>query len=238
MASITDDRGFNQGYQWTPTQRVRMSRRARAILDAVPVAQRQRLLEIGCGQGEMASLLARDGTARVTGVDLCKPFIDEAIARFGNDGVSFVAADLSKPADVKRLGGNWSALVGNGILHHLYYNLSTALTGFYELLAPGGHFVFFEPNLFNPYVFSIFSFESLRKATRLEPDEMAFTPSFISKHLARVGFVDVEVSFKDFLIPNLPYALVPLVTTFGDWAEKIPGVDRLAQSILIKARKP
>ena len=238
MASIVDDRGFNQGFVWSPTQAIRMQRRADAILEAVPHEQRARLMELGCGTGELSSMLARDGSAQVTGVDLCVPFVEQATRQFGHAKLSFLAADLSKDEEIARLGAKWSAIVGNGLLHHLYHHIDSALPRLRALLQPGGRFVFFEPNLFNPYVFAIFSVPPLRRLAKLEPDEMAFTPRWIIGHLQRAGFTDVKVSFRDFLVPNLPMALVPAVTRAGAIAEKLPLIDRLAQSLFIEATNP
>jgi cyclopropane fatty-acyl-phospholipid synthase-like methyltransferase len=237
MASLVDDRGYNQGYRWTPTTEVRMRRRADAILEAAGVHDGDRLLEVGCGTGELAHFLARDSRAHVTGVDLCEPFIAQAKAAFGNERLDFVAADLSKADDVQRLGQRFNAVVGNGILHHLYFHIDDAVQRLAQLLVPGGRFVFWEPNLFNPYVYAIFSFKPLRKLAKLEPDEMAFTPRWIEKHLFAAGFRDVRAEFRDFLVPVVPYRLVPMVMKPGDVAERLPGVNRLAQSLFITATR-
>jgi SAM-dependent methyltransferase len=173
----------------------------------------------------------------VTGVDLCQPFIEQAQARFGTDRLDFLAADLSRDEEVAALGNDFRAVVGNGILHHLYFGIDAALARLARLLPTGGRLVFWEPNLFNPYVFAIFSVAPLRKLARLEPDEMAFTPKWITQHLERAGFVDVQVRFKDFLVPVVPGALVPLVVKGGDLAEQLPGVKRLAQSLFIAATR-
>ncbi len=233
MPSIVDDRGFNQGYAWTPTQEVRMKRRAEAILSALPIGT-QRVLEWGCGRGELAHFLAAD-TAHVTGTDLCGPFIEEATRRFGHERLRFVQSNLATEMGRKALGNEWDAIVGNGILHHLYFHIDDALQSMRAMLKPGGRFVFWEPNLFNPYVFATFSFMPLRELTKLEPDEMAFTPRWIIRHLRRAGFSDIEVSFRDFVLPNLPFQLVSTVAKVGAIVEQLPVVNRLAQSIFITA---
>ncbi len=238
MTSIVDDRGFNQGFTWTPTQEVRMRRRAEAILEVTPGVSRRRMLELGCGTGELASFLARPEDAHVTGVDLCQPFVDQAQKRFGHERLQFLQADLGQAADRLRLGDGWSALVGNGILHHLYHHIDEALASMFSMLAPQGRFVFWEPNLFNPYVFAIFRFGLLRRLTKLEPDEMAFTPKWISQRLAQAGFGEISVKCRDFLVPAVPEALIPAVVAVGDVAERLPGVDHLAQSLFITARRP
>ena len=236
MASIVDDRGFNQGFTWNPTQEVRMRRRAEAINEALPPGA-QRVLEWGCGTGELAHFLAMRPEADVTGADLCAPFIEQAQKNFGRAKLHYVVSNLATEEGRAALGTAWDAVVGNGILHHLYHHIGDALRSMRAMLRPGGQLVFWEPNLFNPYVFATFSFAPLRKLTKLEPDEMAFTPRWIEGHLREAGFTNVKVSFRDFLIPNLPFALVPVVTKVGDVVEKLPVVDRLAQSLFIKAER-
>jgi SAM-dependent methyltransferase len=236
MTSIVDDRGYNQGFEWTKTQALRMERRARAIVSAAAVQHTDRIIELGCGTGELASLMAANTSARVTGVDICVPFIEQARQRFASPRLDFAVADLSKIEEIDRLGANFDAVVGNGILHHLYYVIDEALPRLRRLLKPGGRFVFFEPNLFNPYVAAIFSIDPLRKIAKLEPDEMAFTPRWIRERLGKAGFATTHVEFKDFLLPNLPWAVAPTVATVGDRLEKIPLIDHLAQSLFITAK--
>jgi SAM-dependent methyltransferase len=239
MASIVDDRGYNQGFEWTPTQEARIERRARAILDEVELRAGDRVMEIGCGTGELAHLIADGTTASVLGVDLCQPFVDQANERFASDRLRFVQADVSTHEGFERVGGSgFTAVVGNGILHHLYYTIDDALAGMRRLLAPGGRLVFWEPNVFNPYVFAIFKLAPLRKLAKLEPDEMAFSPMWITKHLHAAGFVDVEVSYRDFLVPIVPARLVGVVSRVGDVVEQIPGLKRLAQSLFVCATAP
>jgi SAM-dependent methyltransferase len=238
VASRVDDRGYNQGFEWTPAQRIRMERRAEAILEAVAPKEGDRMLELGCGTGELASMLAGASRAFVTGVDLCVPFIEEAARAFAGERLNYVAADLSQPEGRERLGDGWGAIVGNGILHHLYFGIDPALVSMRQMLRPGGRLVFWEPNLFNPYVYAIFSFAPLRRLARLEPDEMAFTPAWIRGHLAAAGFTRIDVSFRDFLLPVMPEVLIPAVVRTGALLERLPVVNRVAQSLFICASAP
>jgi len=95
-----------------------------------------------------------------------------------------------------------------------------------------------EPNLYNPYIYFIFSFPKLRALTHLEPDEMAFSKSFITTVLTRAGFKSVRVEYKDFLLPGIPDFLITPSIVVGALLEKIPLINKVAQSIFIKARKP
>lgn len=239
MPSIKDDRGYNQGFEPSRALEVRTQRRADYILGKSGVKAGGRILEMGCGTGQLSYLIAKKSQAEVVGADLCKPFIEEARKTYRLPTLSYEVFDSNQkvenvlPSLTEK--GRFNSVVGNGILHHLYYNIDAALAQIRTLLAPGGRIVFLEPNLLNPYVFLIFSFAPLRKLAHLEPDEMAFTRKFIRARLERNGFGNVRVEYKDFLLPNTPSALIGPVIQLGDWLEKLPGINRVAQSIFISA---
>lgn len=240
MANIVDERGYNQIFRPSPTQALRHRRRVEAMVqemrlpDAPNERQRLHILEIGCGLGTMAHQLAEFTGARVTGVDLSPRFIEQAQATHQHPNLRFAVVDLSKefPAsDADR----YDYIVGNGILHHLYFHLDSFLPVMTRWLNPGGRLIFWEPNLWNPYVYLIFSLPVLRRLAKLEPDEMAFTAAFITKKLAAAGFAPVQVTTRDFLLPNTPAQLVNSVIKLGGWLERVPVVCHLAQSLFINA---
>jgi 2-polyprenyl-3-methyl-5-hydroxy-6-metoxy-1,4-benzoquinol methylase len=234
MASIQDDRGYNQGYKPTQALEVRTKRRCDYILEKVGLPSNGRILEIGCGTGQISYLLANRGTVNVVGVDLCSPFIEEARKTYQHPKLSYEVFDFNSTDETLLTQlGKVDAIVGNGILHHLYYNLDPALQRFKRLCKPGARFVFLEPNLLNPYCFLIFTFGPLRKLAKLEPDEMAFTRNFIRSKLSQNGFSNHLVEYKDFLLPNTPAPLIRPVITIGDYLEKIPGLNCMAQSLFI-----
>jgi SAM-dependent methyltransferase len=235
---IEDDRGYIQGFHWTQTQEFRMTRRARSIIGALTPAQRERVLEVGCGTGELTDILARCGAASITGVDRCAPFIESARAKFGSDRVSYECANLAIPQERERFAHGWTAVVGNGLLHHVVDYFDETLAWMRSILAPQGRFVFWEPNIYNPYEFAIFRIPAMRTWAKLEPDEMAFTPAWVTERLRKAGFRDVTVAWRDFLLPNLPWAVAPAVARVSDVLERVPVVRRLSQSIFIVATNP
>ena len=92
-----------------------------------------------------------------------------------------------------------------------------------------------EPNIYNPYCSLIFQVPFLRKKASLEPDEMAFSKSFINQKLKIAGFKNVKVDFKDFLLPGIPDILIKPSITIGNIAEQIPIINMVAQSLFIEA---
>jgi len=240
MSSIVDERGFNQGYELNSAQQARLQRRAKAIVSQMSLpAERSRklevhILELGCGTGELASELAKIAGARVTGVDRSQKFIDYASANYHHPNLRFLVANFSDSSR-EAAQGKYDYIVGNGILHHLYYHLDEFLPTLALWLRPGGRLIFWEPNLKNPYVFLIFKVGALRRMARLEPEEMAFTPRFIQRKLTGAGFCQVRAITRDFLLPNTPARLISSVVKIGDFLEKVPVVRGCAQSILLTA---
>jgi 2-polyprenyl-3-methyl-5-hydroxy-6-metoxy-1,4-benzoquinol methylase len=242
MPDIVDERGYNQIFKPTTASAIRLRRRAQAMvtamdLPATPEARASiRILEIGCGMGELAHELALLTGARVTGVDLSPGFIEHARTTYRHPQLEFIVADLSQstPASAQE---QYDFIVGNGILHHLYHHLHTFLPVLARWLAPTGRLIFWEPNLWNPYVYLIFTFPFLRRAAKLEPDEMAFTTGFIRRKLVAAGFGQVRAVTRDFLLPNTPAVLVRPVIAASNLLDRIPFVNLLAQSLFFVAVK-
>jgi SAM-dependent methyltransferase len=236
MASIKDDRGYNQGFALAPSTTVRMERRTDWLLSEMTLTSATRILEIGCGTGEVSHWMAERSGAQVTGTDLCVPFIEEARRKYERPNLRYEVADFNDthafPSE------RFDYIVGNGILHHLYDGLDDVCASMLRLLAYDGKIIFLEPNLYNPYVYLIFSYPWLRTLAHLEPDEMAFSKPFIRDTLARAGFENIHVDYKDFLLPGIPdFAIQPSIRV-GDVIEKVPGLRVMAQSLFIRAQKP
>ncbi len=235
MASIKDDQGHNQGFKPSRTMSIRNERRCDYIVSNINVRKGTQILEIGCGTGHITYMLAKKSGAEVLGIDICKPFIEQARKSYKLPNLKFELMDFNNPDKVK--GRKFDYIVGNGILHHLYHNLDETLLRIKSLLNEEGKLVFMEPNLLNPYGFFLFSLPSFRKWARLDPGEMAFTKRFITKKLRKAGFSDIKVEYKDFLAPQTPFALVKPVVKVGAVIEKTPLLKTCAQSLFISARK-
>jgi SAM-dependent methyltransferase len=241
MNDIKDERGFNQIFENTFAAKIRKDRRCDYMINQMDQSRMNEntgILEIGCGTGEALKFIADKTGAKCLGIDLSKSFIDTANQKFKSSNVSFEVADFNKPESFNgHLAYNqFDYVIGNGILHHLYYNLDNALANLYKLLKPGGKFIFIEPNIYNPYVALIFKIPYFRKKTFLEPDEMAFSPGFIKKKLEGAGFLNCKTEIKDFLLPNIPDKLIRPVIKLGNILEKTP-LTFIAQSIFITAEK-
>ena len=97
-----------------------------------------------------------------------------------------IQADLTREVPAAEQD-HYHAITDNGILHHLHHPLDTVLRALHRSLRPGDRLIFWKPNLRNPYVWTIFTWAPLRRAAKLEPDEMAFTPRLHPQQTRRAG---------------------------------------------------
>lgn len=239
MTSIRDDRGYNQGFKDSVALRIRTARRLEAIVKEFEKSENIKVLEIGCGTGELANLLAQKIQGQVMAIDICQPFIESARDNFSGSGVIYEVKDFNNAGDLRWLQeqGPFNYIIGDGILHHLYDRLDQALKNLNLLLKKDGRIVFWEPNIWNPYCWLIFKISALRKMAHLEPQEMAFDKRHIQTKLEAANFSKYKISYRDFLLPNTPHSLINPLIFAGGKIEKIPVLNMLAQSLFISAEK-
>jgi len=235
MGSIIDDRGYNQGFVLSKSTEVRMKRRADWLTSKMDLSTPKTIMEIGCGTGEVSYWIAEKTKQQVLGTDLCKPFVDDANEKFKLPNLSYEVLDFTNIEQVRNR--KFDYIIGNGILHHLYYHLDDALANLRNLLNENGAIIFIEPNIYNPYCALIFNIPVLRKKANLEPDEMAFSANFIQKKLKKTGFSEVNTRYVDFLLPGVPDFMITPSIVIGDVVEKIPVLNMVSQSVYIYAKK-
>lgn len=236
MGSVKDDRGYNQGFKPCKALTMRTQRRCDWMICQMDLSHQGDILEIGCGTGELSSILAEKTNHLVLGTDLCAPFINQARLNYKHPNLKFQVLDFHDP---KQLGEKkFDYILGNGILHHLYTNLDNSLVALRNLLKDHGKILFIEPNIYNPYCFIIFRTTTFfRKMANLEPDEVAFSGKFITRILKMHAYSEIGVEYKDFLLPNTPAFLVNPTIALGSVLERIPIINYLGQSIFISAKK-
>ncbi len=240
MASIQDDRGYNQGFKPSKAMDVRMERRCDYMISQIDLSKQNiKILEIGCGTGEISYFLANKTKAEILGTDICLPFIEDSRKNYSSPNLKYEVLDFNDAESISNVLGDtkFDYIVGNGILHHLFYKLDNSLVSINELLNTNGKMIFLEPNILNPYCFLIFNFSFFRKLVKLEPDEMAFTKKLITKKLKVAKYNNIKIEHKDFLIPGTPSILINPVTRAGGLIEKIPLLNKLSQSIYVTASK-
>jgi 2-polyprenyl-3-methyl-5-hydroxy-6-metoxy-1,4-benzoquinol methylase len=234
QTSVVDDRGYNQGFKETIALKKRMERRGDWIIDEMETDPAKKALEIGCGTGYLSYYIARQTNLQIVGSDLCKPFIESAEGQYTLPNLSYEVMDFNEAAT--SVHNRFDYIFGNGILHHLYFNLDRVFVTLRDLLNPDGKIIFMEPNIYNPYVAAIFKNKALRKWAKLEPDEMAFSKRFIQQKMRTAGFENIKIRYKDFLLPGIPRWLIQPSMVIGDLLERTP-LKLISQSLLISAAR-
>jgi ubiquinone/menaquinone biosynthesis C-methylase UbiE len=105
------------------------------------VADGMRVVDIGCGPGDILNLLPH---VHYVGLDISEKYIASARARYGSRA-TFVAGTAPSLRDIGA-AQNADLVTCAGVIHHLAESEALELLGVaYELLAPGGRFVALEP---------------------------------------------------------------------------------------------
>lgn len=110
----------------------------------------QRVLDLGCGEGTNAILMAKFG-ADVTGVDISSDCVELCRQRAALDGVEQRARFVCSPLEVVDLPpASFDIIWGDGVLHHLIPELGPVMTRLRRWAKPGALFVFAEPVCLSP----------------------------------------------------------------------------------------
>jgi SAM-dependent methyltransferase len=181
-------------------------------------ALRGRVLELGCGTGQIAeALLERSPGLAYEGIDLSPAMVELArgrLARFGERAAVGGTSSQSAPASA-------SAAFGIDVLHHLPDPVA-ALAELRETVVPGGPVVFLESNPKFPLT------AAYALAHREEHAVLRFTRRRLRGFFERAGLVDVTVELGPLYTPPGPPVLVPLYERLDRIASRVPLLRALA----------
>jgi trans-aconitate methyltransferase len=122
---------------WNPTlyasRAAFVHRMGADLMDVLGPRAGERILDVGCGTGELTSLIAASGAA-VVGLDSSAAMLDEARTRA--PGVTFVLGD----AQALDYNGEFDAVFSNAAIHWMPRAAAMA-SGVKRALVPGGRFV-------------------------------------------------------------------------------------------------
>ena len=231
MSEIVDEFGINQIYKTSEVNNLRQQRRINKICEYLPVST-SNVLEIGCGFAELSFEIQKNKNIKVTAIDQSADFINKNKSKHMN--VHFIQAELIHY--FTQSNEKFDAIVGMGILHHLLPEDPQFYLKLKNKLNPKGRILFWEPNLYCPLVFLIFKFAPLRKVFRLDEKEMALSLNNTRNQLTQAGFDIIELKFQDFLLPNTPKVVAPMLIKLGVILERHKLTAWMAQSLFICAQ--
>jgi ubiquinone/menaquinone biosynthesis C-methylase UbiE len=170
--------------------------------------------------------------ARITAIDISPDLLEIAESSVKSKNVLFKVEN----AYSLNFGDNsFDSIIGSSVLHHL--EIDRALREFYRTLKPGGWLYFTEPNMLNPQLILQKNIRLIKRKMGESPDETAFFRWGLRKRLRKYGFRNIAIRPFDFLHPQTPQPLIPLVKHIGSFLEKIPLLMEIAGSLYVKAEK-
>lgn len=165
------------------------------LRDLLGPVEGRSILDCGCGAGDLALELARDG-ARVTGFDLSP----ESVRLMGTRAARL---ELPSPGGLVSVmetmpfpDATFDSVVGKSILHHV--DVAASLREVRRVLKPGGNAVFIENQVTNPFLrFARNKLTGRFGVARLGTiDEHPLTAAdYVG---ARATFPDLELHYPDF----------------------------------------
>jgi SAM-dependent methyltransferase len=202
MITIKDENGHSQVWPKTSGNRHRARRRIEAILNKIPAGKK--VLELGCGHGELTAALIAKGCV-VTALDRSPAMLELTAQACGDSpNLSLVQAEVLDFLEVS--SEKCDAVVGMGILHHCVGDLDFTLSLMSKHLNTNGVGLFWEPNRSNPLARFIFGTFAGRRLMSLEKQEDAFTKADITPLLEK-HFANFAVAPRDWAYPFMPVVL-------------------------------
>jgi 2-polyprenyl-3-methyl-5-hydroxy-6-metoxy-1,4-benzoquinol methylase len=204
----------------------------------------KRVLDVGCGDGVNAVLLASLG-AEVTGIDVSPKAIDLATQRAKLSGVAASTRFLCSPLENADLAPRSFDIVwGDAILHHLLAELDQVLPKLASWVKPGGTLLFSEPVNFSSTLRRLRFMVPVK--TEATPDERPLEPAEIETLEKYISDAQVErfalfSRLDRFVLPDHNYerssparrAVSSLLATIDYAILRIPGLGRLAGTAVI-----
>lgn len=179
---------------------------ARYPLDSIPFPEAVRLLEFGCGTGELLQALRKQGfEGKLEGCDISKGMLTEATKRW-NDGPTPLLYLIDKGGDTG-LEGFYDLVTACCVFHHISQSeRSGVFNELARILKPAGRLVVFEHNPLNPVTRWVVG------RAPIDRNAVLLRASKIREAMASAGLTGIRVDYFLFFPPRFRWL---------EWAERI-----------------
>ena len=234
---------FRERYQreLDPLLRERLRWRAHAVRQLTHVIPGQSILELGCGSGLFSATLREvtRGENPITAVTFLAP--TPAAAPVAAADPATRPPELPADVEFHALADLPGSLHGRRFDHVVALDMldrrhcAPVLEAVHALLEPGGQFVFYETNPWNP---ALKVYRALGRLFGRDDPRSLLSRSELYELISEMGFVHVFALCNDFLYRPLTRGLTRPLKSLSSVLENTPGVRAFAGSILVHAQKP
>ncbi len=220
--------------RYPSTSPIKLHWRALTVRHCFHTLPGESILELGAGSGlwtqHLSSVLCGENpiTAAVFNEDLF-----EATAKLNLPNTNFV---LTRNLVEDYPPESFDYVVGTSILSHNLY--SQNLATIYKLLKPGGQFLFFEGNYWNPQVFIKNVVPAIGRLTGNARCQIGMRKFELLKAASHQGFTHVDITPCDIIHPMTPRWLVGPLQALAWILEHTPLMRELCGTLYIWSKKP
>lgn len=121
-----------------------------ALFSLLPDLKNKVLLDLGCGYGEHCMKYVNMGTAKVVGIDISEKMLEIAKTENSSPKIDYINMPMEDISLEKLLpsGGKFDLVVSSLALHYVE-DFESLVKKIYNLLSPGGLFIFSQENPLN-----------------------------------------------------------------------------------------
>lgn len=208
--------------------------RALVVRHGFHILPGESILELGAGSGlwtrHLTSVLQGENpiTAAVFNEDLF-----DVGSKLGLRNTKFV---FTKSLREDYPPASFDYVVGNAILCHNLY--SNNLAAIYRILRPGGQFIFFEANYWNPQVFVKSVVPALRQFWGTAKCQKGMRKYQLLNAASHQGFTHIDITPYDIIHAKTPSWLVDTVQSLAWILEHTPIIRELCGTLYIWGKKP
>lgn len=113
-----------------------------ALFSMMPDLTGKRVLDLGCGFGEHCMRCIRQGAEKVVGIDISEKMLEVARKEHSDAGITYVNMPME---EISQLNETFDVVVSSLAFHYVE-DFSGVVRNIYDLLEPGGNFIFSQKN--------------------------------------------------------------------------------------------